>query len=186
VQIITWEEFLQNGLPLGEKYSSMTVGVFDGVHRGHQALIERVVSHNINYTPVIITFRENHKTGNRDRKDIHGFRERLLMFEKLGIQIVIIADLTEKFRRMPGIDFLEIILKRGRIGFFAAGSDFRCGYHLDTDTQAIQKFFASHNIPAGIVPQVMEGSLPVSSSRIREAIAEGHTELAEKMLGDSA
>jgi FAD synthase len=47
----------------------------------------------------------------------------------------------------------------------------------------IQKFFASHNIPVEIVPKVMEGSLPVSSSRIRTAVSAGDIELARKMLG---
>jgi len=185
MKIIEWREFVKKGLQQEEKYSSMTVGVFDGVHRGHQALIKRIVSHNDSYAPVIITFRENHKTGTGERKDIQNFQDRLLMFEKLGVQITVAADLNGEFRRMPGIEFLEIILNHGRIGFFAAGSDFRCGCKLDTDAAVIKNFFASRNIPAEIVPQVMEGSLPVSSSRIREALMSGNDALAQKMLGNS-
>jgi FAD synthase len=41
--IIDWFQFMENGLPLEKKLSSVTVGVFDGVHRGHQDLIERIV-----------------------------------------------------------------------------------------------------------------------------------------------
>ena len=75
MQIIEWEQFLKNGLPLGQKLSSMTAGVFDGVHRGHQALIKRIVSYNSTDNPagylpgympgclpVVVTFRENYKT----------------------------------------------------------------------------------------------------------------------------
>ena len=182
---IDWQQFLESGLNLGKKLSSMTVGVFDGVHRGHQALIERVVSprHNADFAPVVVTFRENHKIMNNEQGNIFSFQQRLAVFEKLGIQITIVVDFTEMFRQMPGIEFLEILLKHGSVGFFAVGNNFRCGNGLDTSAAAIQKFFASHGIPAEIVPEVFEGSLPVSSSRIREAIAAGDFTLAEAMLG---
>ncbi|MCL2185666.1 MAG: FAD synthetase family protein [Treponema sp.] len=197
MQVIEWTHFLENGLPLGENRSSMlqcsmTVGIFDGVHRGHQALIKRIISHNKNFIPVVVTFRQNHKIEadkERDKEyaqtgDIQNFQQRLETFEKLGIQIVIVVDFTEEFRRMKGSDFLEILIKHSNTGFFAVGSDFRCGYKLDTDASAIQKFFASRSIPVEIVPQVMEGSLPISSSRIRAAIAVGDIPLAKAMLGD--
>jgi riboflavin kinase/FMN adenylyltransferase len=184
MQVVDWSHFLKNGLQQGEKFSSMTVGVFDGVHRGHQRLIERVVSHNADYTPVVVTFRQNHKK-RECTHDIQTFRQKTEALERLGVKITVVIDFTETFRRMAGIEFLEILLKHGSIGFFAVGSAFRCGYQLDTDAAAIQNFFASHNIPAEIVPEVMEDGLPISSSRIRSAIAGGDLSLAEKMLGRS-
>jgi riboflavin kinase/FMN adenylyltransferase len=182
MQCLAWSQFLKNGLPKYER-TSMTVGIFDGVHRGHQALIERIVSHNAGYVPVVVTFKKNHKTNNQYQGDILTFQQKLDMFQKLGIQLVIVIDFTEEFMQMDGIEFLKILLKHGNIGFFAAGSDFRCGYQLNTDAAEIQRFFASNNIPSEIVPQVMEGSQPISSSRIRSAIAAGDNALAEKMLG---
>jgi len=183
MQVIEWREFLEKGLPLGERLASMTVGVFDGVHRGHRLLIERVVSHNAGYTPVAITFRENHKT-REHANDIQTFQQKLETFEKLGIQITLTIDFTESFRRMGGLEFLELLLKHGKIGFFAVGSNFRCGHKLDTDAAAIQEFFASRGIPVEIVPEVMEDGQPISSSRIRAAIAAGDFSLAERMLGN--
>jgi riboflavin kinase/FMN adenylyltransferase len=180
--VIEWPDFLKNGLPLGEKLSSVTVGVFDGVHRGHQALIERVVSHNSSFVPVVITFRQNHK-GEKNTGDIQTFQQRTAMFESLGLKIAVVVDFTESFRHMPGIEFLELLLKHGNIGFLAVGSNFRCGYGLDTDAAAIQKFFALQGIPVEIVPEVMEGSLPISSSRIRSAILRGDLLQAQAMLG---
>jgi len=191
MQITEWRQFIKNGLSLNEKKTSMTVGVFDGVHRGHQALIERVVSFNEKYAPVVVTFKQNHKTKNKEQRtesnelcDILTFRQRLDLFEKLGIQITVAVDFSDEFKKTPGIEFLKILLQRGNVGFFAAGSDFRCGYQLDTDSAAIESFFSSHNIPVEIVPQVMEGALPVSSSRIRAAIASGDLALADAMLGE--
>jgi riboflavin kinase/FMN adenylyltransferase len=234
MQIIEWPQFLDSGLPVKEKLSSMTVGVFDGVHRGHQALIERVVSHNSNvpfgdFVPVVITFRENHKTGavkicseksshrgtearrhgeegdtvkivskedsrrdaeaRRTQREEFGFSD-ILTFEQktkilagMGVEILLVVNFTESFRHMPGIEFLEILIKRGNVGFFAVGCNFRCGYKLDTDAAAIKSFFEARNVPAEIVPEVMEGGLPISSSRIRSCLASGDIQQAQIMLG---
>jgi riboflavin kinase/FMN adenylyltransferase len=180
MQIIEWRQFLEESFPLSGKLSSMTVGIFDGVHRGHQALLKQIVTHDENKIPVVVTFRQNHKT---EHDNILTFSQRLEIFESFGIQVTVVIDFTEEFRQMPGIEFLKILLKHGNVGFFAVGNDFRCGYQQDTDAVMIQNFFTSHNIPAEIVPKVMEGSLPVSSSRIRSAINAGDVELAQKMLG---
>jgi len=101
----------------------------------------------------------------------------------MSIQITVVIDFTEEFKKMPGIEFLKILLERGNVGFFAVGSGFRCGHRQDTDAEMIKKFFTSHDIQVEIIPKVMEGSLPVSSSRIRSAISAGDIELAQKMLG---
>jgi riboflavin kinase/FMN adenylyltransferase len=180
MQIIEWRQFLEKGLISNGKPSSMTVGVFDGVHLGHQTLIKKIVSHNTDKTPVVITFKGNHKI---ESGHILNFKQKLDIFESLGVQITIVIDFTKEIKHMAGIDFLNILLKLGNVGFFAVGSDFKCGYQQDTDAEAIQKFFAEHNIPAEIVPKVMEGSAPISSSRIRAAISKGDIESAQKMLG---
>ncbi|WP_461246635.1 adenylyltransferase/cytidyltransferase family protein [Treponema sp. R6D11] len=181
--LVEWAKFTEKGLPTGDRKASVTIGVFDGVHRGHRALIERVVSHNTENIPVVITFRENHKTKNNEPKDVQTFEQRVTTLEKLGIQITIVVDFTESFKRMTGINFFEILANRCNMGFFAVGSAFRCGYKLDTDATAIQKFLASRGVPTEIVPEVMEGALPISSSRIRAEIASGNIKSAETMLG---
>jgi riboflavin kinase/FMN adenylyltransferase len=180
--LVEWTEFIEKGLPTGVKKASVTIGVFDGVHRGHRALIERVVSHNAENTPVVITFRENHK-GGKTADNIQSFGEKAAMLESLGVEILLVIDFTESFKRMAGIEFLNILLKHCNIGFFAVGSAFRCGYKLDTDAAAIQNFFSSRNIPVEIIPEITENSLPISSSRIRSALAAGDFKLAEVMMG---
>jgi len=185
--VIEWQQFLKNGLQLNDKQAlkkqaSITVGVFDGVHRGHQELIKRIVSFNADYVPVVVTFKMKGE-GKREKGEIFSFQQRLALFEKLGIKITVVIDFTDEFKQMGGIDFLQKLLNNGNVGYFAVGSGFRCGYQLDTDAESIKKFFASHGISAEIVPHVMEGNFPISSSRIRKAIAEGDVTLAQAMLG---
>jgi riboflavin kinase/FMN adenylyltransferase len=200
MQIIDWPAFLENGLPIKDKKTSVTVGVFDGVHRGHKALIERVVSYNADYAPVVVTFRKNHKrdsqkSSHKDTKaqrtqreelrffDILNFKQKTKILAELGVQILLIIDFTESFRNTGGIEFLQLLTERANVGFFAVGSGFRCGRDLDTDAAAIGGFLSSRGIPFETAPHVMEGGQPISSSRIRAAIAAGDTELAEAMLG---
>jgi len=180
MKVIEWRQFLKDGFSHNGKANSMTVGIFDGVHLGHQALLKRIVSHDTNKIPVVITFKQNHKI---ESGNILTFEQRLDIFNSMGVQITVVIDFTEEFKKMPGIEFLKILLERGNVGFFAVGSGFRCGYKQDTDAEMIQEFFISHNVPVEIVPKVMEGDLPVSSSRIRSAIGKGDIELAQKMLG---
>jgi riboflavin kinase/FMN adenylyltransferase len=175
---IDWPAFLENGLPIEQKKTSVTAGVFDGVHRGHQALISSIISYNAEYVPVVVTFRSPKTNDN-----IQSFREKTETLESMGVKILVVIDFTESFRQTPGIEFLKILLNRCNIGFFTVGSRFRCGYKLDTGAQEIETFFTSHNVPVTIFPEIMEGSLPVSSSRIRSAINSGDLSLAQAMLG---
>jgi len=180
MQVIEWHQFLEKGLPLHGKQSAMTVGIFDGIHRGHQALINSIIEYGskADLVPVVVTFKQNYKGG-----DIQTFPQKLEMLEKLGIKMTIVIDFSDDFRQMPGVEFLELLLKHGNVGFFAAGSNFQCGRQLDTNSAEIQRFFAVFGIPVSIVPEVTEGSLPISSSRIRAALAAGEHPLAQAMLG---
>jgi riboflavin kinase/FMN adenylyltransferase len=69
------------------------------------------------------------------------------------------------------------------MSFLAVGSEFRCGYHLDTDVPAIQKFCCCRDIPTAIVPPLTHGDEPISSSHIRSAITCGELKAAAAMLG---
>ena len=191
MQIIEWPRFLEGTLPLKENPSAITVGVFDGVHRGHRALIEHVVSHKEcavpAAVPIVITFiQSHHKKARSDRKypgDIVSFRQKMAIFESLGVSLTIAIDFSESFRRMGGQEFLRILGEHCNMGFMAVGSNFRCGYQLDTDAQMIQEFNARWGIPTCIVQPLTEGSEPISSSQIRTAISQGKLSEAAAMLG---
>jgi len=192
MQLIEWPQFLEEALPFGENRSAITVGVFDGVHRGHRALIERVVAHKVargaGTVPVAVTFRQsNYKknlgAGREYPGDILSFRQKLAIFEDLGVSVTIVIDFSESFMRMSGTDFLRILYDHGKMSFLAVGSNFRCGFRLDTDAPAIQKFCAGIDIPAAVIEPLTEGSQPISSSRIRSALSHGNLNVAQTMLG---
>ncbi|MDR3020509.1 MAG: FAD synthetase family protein [Treponema sp.] len=183
MRIIDWQDFLKNGLPLNgkRKQSSLTIGVFDGVHLGHQSLIRRIVSHN-DKIPVVVTFREVPNIA-PPAVNLQTFEEKSATLESLGVKILLAIDFTDSFKRLTGLEFLESLLSQSNTGFVAIGANFRCGFNLDTDADAIRRFFSCRNIPVEVIPEVMEASLPISSSRIRSALANRDVELARRMLG---
>jgi len=186
--VIEWSQFLKEALPLGEKPSAVTVGVFDGVHLGHKALIEKVVSQKKHAVPVVVSFMQSHHkkesaSGRKYPGDILTMRQKMAVFESLGVSITVIIEFSQSFRRMGGADFLRILQEHGKMSFMAVGSNFRCGYQLDTDAQIIQKLNAERNISNCVVQPLTEGSRPISSSHIRSAIVHGKLKEANAMLG---
>ena len=183
MRIIEWETFLAQGLPLSKAYAAISVGVFDVVHRGHQALVDRITQ-TAKASPVIITFRQNHKNyTSLYPVDICSFSQKTAIFEALGIAIMVVAELSDSFRRMSGPEFFRLLREHGKMGFLAVGSNFRCGHHLDTDAPAIRQLNSREGIHTDIVETLTDDGTPISSTRIRESIRQGRLTEAAAMLG---
>ena len=184
MRILEWKAFLEEGLPVDDGLAAMSVGVFDGVHRGHKALIERILYRKNQSLPVVVTFRQNHKTSRPVYfGNISSFRQKTAIFESMGVAVTIVADLSESFRRISGTEFFRLLWERGKMGFLAIGSNFRCGFNQDTDAELIQKINASQGIPTEIVQTLTEDNEPISSNRIRRIIHDGKLREAAVMLG---
>jgi riboflavin kinase/FMN adenylyltransferase len=186
MQVIEWSQFLEKDSPLGEKPSAVTVGIFDGVHRGHKALIEQVVSQKEHAVPVVITFKQsNHKKASYcgNMGDILSFRQKIDVFESLGVSLNIVIEFSESFKRMSGREFLHKLYEHGKMSFMAVGSNFRCGYQLDTDAPMIRQMNAERNISTFIIQPLTENGHLISSSLIRAAIVQGKLKAAATMLG---
>jgi riboflavin kinase / FMN adenylyltransferase len=195
LQVIEWPSFLENSPP--EFCSAMTIGVFDGVHLGHQALIERIVSRGPN--PTVITFKENpkkalcrivgDKTSDSYKGDLYSLKQKAEVFASLGVKFLVLIDFSEDFSKLKGREFLDILGQKGKMAFLAIGNNFRCGFMQDTDADLARQINESKGIPTELVPPVYlrrpDGTAtePVSSSFIRKAILAGDLKLASELLG---
>jgi riboflavin kinase/FMN adenylyltransferase len=188
MKVIDWADFLETALPFEGNPSAITVGVFDGVHLGHKTLIEQVVSQKKSAVPVVITFKQSHhknadNNGQPYPGDILSFRQKAKIFESLGVSITIVIEFSETIRRMKGADFLRVLHDHGKMSFIAVGSDFRCGYQLDTNAAAIQNINTRRGIETCIVQPLTNDGKPISSRLIRGAITQGSLFEAAAMLG---
>jgi riboflavin kinase/FMN adenylyltransferase len=182
--ILSWDEFTNNKHSFPP--SAMTIGVFDGVHRGHKTLIRAVVSRKAMYEPVVVTFKQNPKALLHPEEycgDIVSLSQKLHYFEMYGIKTVILIDFSENFSTLTGTGFIDILIDQGNLRYLAVGSNFHCGYLLDTDATRVQHLANERGIVTDIFPFVTIGNGPVSSSRIRNAISTGNLVEATVLLG---
>jgi riboflavin kinase/FMN adenylyltransferase len=183
MKILSWEQFA-GGNGAFQNQTAVTIGVFDGVHRGHQVLLRKVVMSG--FKPVVITFRNHPRSVVAHRKApvlLITVEERLAIFEKEGVHAAILIDFSQKLSILSGRAFLETVWKNAAPAYMVIGSTFRCGYRGAVDAAEVARINAEAGVRTEIVEPVREGGLPVSSSRIRTALAAGDAALAGRMLG---
>ena len=173
---------------------SATIGVFDGVHIGHQALLRRIVAQTP-LIPTVITFKQNPKEllqPSQWEGDILSLNRKLEILEETGIRLVILIDFSKNFSTLSGKDFFSLLCSYGKPRYIAVGSDFRCGYQGDTGAGDISRLCGGivvdtiEPIPAQPVASFDVQALnPISSSLIRRAILSGDLDKAAAMLGRS-
>jgi len=188
MQVLQWEDFLATKSPLGTKRSALTIGVFDGVHRGHQTLIKSVVSYSADTVPIVVTFQHNsHKRkaagGHPYLGDISSPHQKFNLFQKLGVSLTIVIGFSESFMSMSGKEFLHILQNHAAMSFMTVGDDFHCGRGRDTNALMLKELNAQVGIATTIVQPITEGLHRISSSAIRAAITQGDLSAASAMLG---
>jgi len=187
MRVINWEEYISPFLIPHSSFSTplaVTIGVFDGVHKGHQSLIQQICASP--YTPAVVTFRENPlKILKPDAfaGDIVNLEQKLSFLETLGVRLTVLIDFSPKFSKISGRDFIDLLLNAQAVKLIALGRNFRCGYQLDTGAEEIRNHAGARGVEVWVAPSVMDEGQPVSSSRIRQALAAGRQAEAERLLG---
>lgn len=158
--------------------AAAAIGVFDGVHRGHQALLRRLCeeARARKLLPLVFTFSENPKNA----KTLTGEAEKLELFAALGVSAVFLADYAS-LRALSCGEFVGKYL-HGILDCRAVviGSDFRFGRERSGDCGAMQALFGQDTI---VLPPVQIDGQTVSSTEIRRRLQAGDLKGAERMLG---
>jgi len=172
---------------------AITVGVFDGVHLGHQSLIRHICEPSLSplptphsLLPTVITFRENPMKSLNPAGftgDIYSLDQKLELFESLGVKLTVLIDFSEEISKMNGRDFIDLLLGSQPVTLLALGGNFRCGHGRDTGVVEIQSLAKARGVENWVAPPVMDDGKPISSNRIRQALAAGRLEEAQRMLG---
>ena len=167
----------------------IALGFFDGVHRGHGALLQKTTEQaaRLGATPAVFTFDRPPKevvTGKpvflinspEDRAD--------LMHRIYGIEQVILAPFDRDMMTMPWEDFIEKLLI-GRYGavHLVAGHDYHFGYKNQGNPQLLQEKCRELGLGCDIIPKVEVEGITVSSTYIRTLVGSGQVERAALFLG---
>jgi riboflavin kinase/FMN adenylyltransferase len=115
--------------------------------------------------------------------EIYPLVQKLCVLESLGVQMAILIDFSREFSKINGRDFIDLLLGCQPVKLLAVGGNFRCGYQLGTGVEEIQTLAEARGTAVWVAPPVLDEGQPVSSSRIRQALAEGRVPEAERLMG---
>ena len=183
MKTLSWEEFVAG--PVWDRPFAATVGVFDGIHRGHLALIDRIRSEP-GHGSAVFTFRDNPKRLLRPSAfhgDLFTLQQKLDALASRGVEVCVLIDFSGDFSKLAGRIFLSFLAEIASVRLLVLGSDFRCGYRLDTGVAEIESYCSPRGIRTEVFEPILWAGHPVSSSRIRKAVVEGRLEEAAEMLG---
>jgi riboflavin kinase / FMN adenylyltransferase len=166
----------------------LTIGVFDGVHRGHQALLRETVrlARKLKARPEALTFLDHPQHVLKGGPRIPFLLPRPETFRLLrrgGALRVHALEFTRAFSRKSPEEFVRWLGTLGRIRGVVVGRNFRFGKGAAGNAALLEKIGKSLGFAVRAVEPVRVGGGPVSSSRIRECLAGGKTAEANRMLG---
>jgi len=158
--------------------TSVALGTFDGVHKGHQRVINATL--NSGFCPVVFSVNRPYSEQNL-RLTTDETRENIL--ENMGVNTFALISFREIYNLSP-LEFVrDILVKKLNAKHISCGFNFRFGKGAEGNVDTLFEICEDFGIELTVCEPVIYENLPVSSSRIRSAIEEGNMEDATEMLG---
>jgi FAD synthase len=171
-----------------DRPTAIAVGVFDGVHTGHAHILELVVERAASAAlmPAVLTF-DPHPMAvlapERAPLRLTTIDQRVEQFGRIGIELVAVLPFTDEVRHMSPEAFVsEILVHRLEARVVASGVDFRFGERRAGDITLLEQMAGESGF-AVVAAELLGDGIPISSTRIREALAAGDLSTASALLG---
>ena len=183
MNIYSWKEFIDKK-PLAVVPCAITVGVFDGIHKGHMEILRQVLSQGNGIQSVVFTFRTNPALYFKGsfKGDIYTLQQKLSALQKLGIDSVVLIDFSADFVKLSGRQFFSIIGASLMLKKIAVGYDFKCGCGNDTTSADIVSMFEGTGVDVQVVPEFRFSGVPVKSTMIRTFIQVGELDILPHIM----
>jgi riboflavin kinase/FMN adenylyltransferase len=172
-----------------ESRTVVTMGNFDGIHRGHQALVANAVAEarQCGTLSVVFTF-EPHPlkllAPERAPKRILNHQDKMDMLRALGVDIVIVQNFDRHFASIQAEDFVRrYLVERLNLSKIWLGKDLRFGSGRKGDAEDLIRWGRELGFGVGIVEPILVQGRRISSSRIRQLIEDGRVDEVQPMLG---
>ena len=168
------------------KEKIFALGFFDGVHLGHQALLEacRRMAAEKGCQTAAITFEKHPKALFLPMPPvlINSIEDRKMLLRSCGTEQIRILPVTRESMAQPWQDFLRELMADGAAGF-VCGDDFRFGHKGEGNAEKLRLFCREKGLPCAIVPEQTLDGIRISSTHIRCLIEAGDMSAAAKFLG---
>ena len=168
--------------------SWLTIGVFDGVHRGHQEILNNLTAgaHQNGAPAVVLTFWPHPSVvlGKRyDLKTLTTPEERAKLLGAQGVDVVITHPFTPDFANLSAKDFMRLVTRRLNLRSLWIGYDFALGHNREGDLEHLTELGKKFGYEVQAIGPVKNGTDVLSSSLIRQRIREGNVSRAAENLG---
>ena len=166
-----------------------TIGNFDGVHLGHQAVLGQLAekADELSLPSLVITFEpqpQEYFAPERAKPRLTRFREKLKALPRYGVDRVLCLRFNQALASLPADEFIKQILVDGLgVRYLVVGDDFRFGNGRAGDFSMLQKAGEENGFPVVNMHTFNIDGERVSSTRVREALAKGDLDTAEKLIG---
>lgn len=171
------------------KKTIVTIGTFDGVHIGHQKIIEQLVStaKKENCKSVVLTFFPHPRMVlQKDNaiKLINTIEERIEILEKTGLDYLIVHPFDKDFSRLSALDFVrDILVDHLNVAQLVIGYDHRFGKNREGDFEQLQEYGDMYSFSVLEIPAQDINAISVSSTKIRKALEAGEIKKVTNYLG---
>ncbi|HEY64565.1 MAG TPA: bifunctional riboflavin kinase/FAD synthetase [Caldilineae bacterium] len=166
----------------------LTIGNFDGVHRGHQELIRRLVAaaREAGRLAGALTFSPHPMRVLRADAEVAYLTtldERLALLEPLGLDFVVVYPFTEETARTSASAFVQELTSHLQMRRMWVGPDFALGHNREGDVPTLRRLGREMGFTVEVIEPIRVGEHEVRSGHIRRALTEGQVALAAQMLG---
>ncbi|WP_417368956.1 bifunctional riboflavin kinase/FAD synthetase [Flavobacterium beibuense] len=167
----------------------VTLGTFDGVHKGHKSILEKITSSskNTGCESVLLTFFPHPRMvlqQNTDIKLLNTIKEKAMLLEEHGINNLIIHPFDHAFSRLTAEEFVKnILVDKFMVRKIIIGYDHRFGRNRTADINDLIQYGEEYNFEVEQISALEINEVSVSSTKIRNALNAGYLETANRYLG---
>lgn len=175
--------------PSGWGRCVVTIGVFDGVHRGHQQIIGRAVerARDTDQPAVVLTFDPHPSEVVRPGSHpavLTPLRRRAELLEQLGVDVLCLLPFTTEFSRLDPAEFVHLVLvEKLHAGAVVVGENFRFGHKAAGDLSTLRTLGRTFGFSTEGVPLLRDDDVTLSSTFVRSSIDAGEVDRAAQALG---
>ncbi len=181
-------EELRRSVTPGEH--ALSIGVFDGVHAGHQALVKHMLAEGRarGLTGGVITFHPHPRTVIRPDQPfeyLESLEHRVELLRACGVEFVSVIQFTSELQQVSAEDFCRLLVEEARVRLIVVGADFRLGRGGEGTVDRLAEIGEEQGfevLPVSLIDHGTDAA-PISSTRIRNALAAGEMEEVQALLG---
>jgi riboflavin kinase/FMN adenylyltransferase len=176
-----------HGWEIAEPATAVTIGVYDGVHRGHQAVLDSLAHHGAGLPIVVVSFADHPMrvlAPERAPALITTLDQRLERLARAGVDVTALLGFDQEMRATTAEDFVSrILVDTMHARLIAVGSDFRFGHERRGDVDLLRHVAPTFGFEVMALDLAQADDVAFSSTAIRRAIASGDVAEAARLLG---